>query len=123
MIPRQAVAYEYPRPSYYGGLLTVYPIVTKDQQYGLFGETQVAWYGPDSGIGADRGGKGPSAWADKATYNGEVWTVQRNALPGYYTTPQTLVQDAQSTAYWSSEGIGAWDMSDGWRSPGYAPYG
>lgn len=123
MIPRQAVALEYPRPSYYGGLLTVYPIVTKDQQYGLFGEVMTDWYGPDSGIAANKGGKGPAAWADKRVYNGEVWTVQRDALPGYYTQPQQLTADARSTARWESGGIGDWSLTMGWQSPGYGPYG
>lgn len=122
MIPAQAVAFEYPRPPYYGGLLTVYPIVTRDQQYGLFNEVVTDWYGRDSGIWG-KGGHGPAAWLDKPVYNGEVWSLQRNALPGYYTSPQQLVADARSTAYWSSEGIGQWTMAAGWQSFGDAPYG
>lgn len=123
MIPRQAVEFDYTRPKDMGGVLANYPILQKDQQYGLFKEVNTAWFGADSGIW-QQGGKGPPAWFDKPDFNAEVWTVQwSNNQPGYYVNPQQIDMAAERTAYWASEGIGSWTMRSGWESYGAAPVG
>lgn len=123
MIPRQSVERDYPRPKDLGGVLAVFPIVQKDQQYGLFREVNTSWYGADSGI-YQQGGHGPQAWMDQPTYNGEVWSVQWSSnQPGYYVNPQTIDAVATRSAYWASEGIGAWTMRSGWETYGNPPLG
>lgn len=108
MIPYPTPQFEYDRPPEYGGLLTVYPIVTKDQQHGLLRETQVSWYGYDSGIWQTGGRStiGIAAWADKRSFSGEVWTLQQtNNEPGYYTTPHHIEVLADERVQWDSGGV------------------
>lgn len=78
MIPPVAPQYQYDRPPEYGGLLTVYPMVSFDQQYGLFHEVVV-----DQLSDLHRVDNWPH-------YNGDVWTIQLTARPGYYVTPEQM---------------------------------
>jgi len=61
-----------------------YPIVTKDQQYGLFHEVATDWHDQYAVWAAF---SGPNI---KPQYTGDVWSIQLTARPGYYVTPQQL---------------------------------
>ncbi len=75
--PEQSwVAFDQPEPR----LQTNYPIVTKAQQYGLMHEVVVDThdrYARLSAIGWQR-------------WDGDVWTIQLTARPGYYVTAEQL---------------------------------
>jgi len=65
-------------------LSTNYPIVTKDQQYGLFHEVVTDWHDIYAVAAAISG------YYYEPRYEGDVWSIQLTARPGYYVTPQQL---------------------------------
>jgi hypothetical protein len=71
-----------------GGRQIGYPMIWRDQQYGLFHEVVTDWhdiYALLAAIGWQR-------------YDGDVWSIQLTARPGYYVTPEQL------TAYGLGQG-------------------
>lgn len=69
-------SFDQPEPS----KRTQYPIVTKLQQYGLSHEVVTDWndvYARLAAIGWQR-------------FDGDVWTIQLTARPGYYVTSEQI---------------------------------
>jgi hypothetical protein len=62
-----------------------YPIVTNDQQRGLYNEVYTDW--------TDRFAREAAAMGVTSTpqYYGDVWSIQLTARPGYYVSPEQLV--------------------------------
>lgn len=80
-IPTCAPEDTYDAPPELGGRRANYPIVNNVQQYGLFNEVRTDWYGEGSQLW--------EAWGFPR-YDGEVWSIQLTARPGYYVTPEQL---------------------------------
>jgi hypothetical protein len=83
VIPPQAIEECWSGPVDLGiGLKCNYPIVTSDQQYGLFREVVTDWYATLGQV---------DNWPH---FYGDVWSIQLTARPGYYVDPEMIARYA-----------------------------
>lgn len=71
---------EFPAIAELGGLIGNFPLVSNTPAAGLSHEMIVSW---------------TSTWADNwPRFDGDVWSIQLTARPGYYVAPEILAANA-----------------------------
>lgn len=74
----------YPNPPEMGGLRVNFPLIYPVNRQ-MAGEMLIDWYGPD-GLGI------VNFIQPLNDYNGNVWSIQLTARPGYYVSPEIMYE-------------------------------
>jgi len=87
-IPPQAIMDVYDMPPELGGSRANFPIVTNLLTAGLFHEVETDWATTIARRENSMPSEGYNGWF--GAYQGDVWSIQLTARPGYYVTPEQL---------------------------------